>query len=247
MKVIILAAGQGTRLKPLTDDKPKCMVKLNKKPLIEYQLDLFKKYGVDDINIITGYLEEKIQYDSVKKFFNPSFDKTNMVYTLFSAIDLFDGDDDLLISYGDIVFNESVFKKIQESNDEINIVIDKKWKNYWSVRMENPLSDAETLKINNNGKIYEIGKKPNSFDDIEGQYIGLIKIRKDMISSFLAFYRSLDKNILYDGKDFDNMYMTSFLQMLADNNHDLSPVYIYNGWIEVDEPSDLKYDYFLDS
>jgi len=51
---------------------------------------------------------------------------------------------------------------------------------------------------------------------------------------------------LYDGKDFDNMYMTSFLQMLADNKNDLSPVYIYNGWLEVDEPTDLNYQSFLE-
>tara|TARA_B100000795_G_scaffold269337_1_gene258424 strand:+ start:3474 stop:4214 length:741 start_codon:yes stop_codon:yes gene_type:complete len=246
MRVIILAAGQGTRLKPLTDDRPKCMVKLNNKPLIEYQLDLFEKNGVEDINVITGYLEEMIEYNVIKKFFNPNFNNTNMVYTLFSASILFDGEEDILISYGDIIFNETVYEKITKSTDEINVVIDKNWKDYWSARMNNPLNDAETLKINNEGKIIEIGKKPNSLNDIEGQYIGLIKIRKDVVKKFLSFYKSLDRSLLYDGKDFDNMYMTSFLQMLADNKNDLSPVYIYNGWLEVDEPTDLNYQSFLE-
>ena len=246
MRVIILAAGQGTRLKPLTDDRPKCMVKLNNKPLIEYQLDLFEKNGVEDINVITGYLEEMIEYNVIRKFFNPNFNNTNMVYTLFSASILFDGEEDILISYGDIIFNETVYEKITKSTDEINVVIDKNWKDYWSARMNNPLNDAETLKINNEGKIIEIGKKPNSFNDIEGQYIGLIKIRKDVVKNFLSLYKSLDQSLLYDGKDFDNMYMTSFLQMLADNKNDLSPVYIYNGWLEVDEPTDLNYQSFLE-
>jgi len=192
MRVIILAAGQGTRLKPLTDDRPKCMVKLNNKPLIEYQLDLFEKNGVEDINVITGYLEEMIEYNVIRKFFNPNFNNTNMVYTLFSASILFDGEEDILISYGDIIFNETVYEKITKSTDEINVVIDKNWKDYWSARMDNPLNDAETLKINNEGKIIEIGKKPNSFNDIEGQYIGLIKIRKDVVKKFLSFYKSLD-------------------------------------------------------
>ena len=99
MRVIILAAGQGTRLKPLTDDRPKCMVKLNNKPLIEYQLDLFKKYGIEDINVISGYLGGLINYKGIRKFFNPSFDKTNMVYTLFTASHLFDGKEDICLLY----------------------------------------------------------------------------------------------------------------------------------------------------
>lgn len=246
MRIIILAAGQGTRLKNLTKSIPKCMVKLNNKPIIEYQLELFAKHGQEDINIITGYLEEKIQYDSINKFVNLNFDKTNMVHTLFCANELFDGDDDILISYGDIVFNETVFKKIVNSKDEINIVIDKNWKEYWLARMEDPLQDAETLKINEHGKITEIGRKTDTYDDIHGQYIGLIKIRKDRVKSFLSFYRKLDQSLLYDGKDFNNMYMTSLLQMMIDNNYDLTPVYIYNGWVEIDEPSDLNFFSFLE-
>ena len=54
------------------------------------------------------------------------------------------------------------------------------------------------------------------------------------------------KKASYDGKDFENMYMTSFLQMIADNLHPLSPVYISNGWIEIDEPSDLNFIKFLE-
>ena len=70
MRVIILAAGQGTRLMPLTSNKPKCMVELNGKALIEYQLELFEKFNVSDINVIAGYLEEKIDFDVIKKFYN---------------------------------------------------------------------------------------------------------------------------------------------------------------------------------
>ena len=62
MKVIILAAGQGTRLRPLTDEVPKCMVKLNSKSLIERQIESIKACGVleQDIYILTGYKEEKL-------------------------------------------------------------------------------------------------------------------------------------------------------------------------------------------
>ena len=245
MKVIILAAGQGTRLRPLTKSKPKCMVEFNNKPLIEYQLDLFKKFDIKNINIVTGYLKEKINFKGVNKFYNPRFDCTNMLTSLFCASKLFDGKDDILIAYGDIVYNQNVLQSIIKANNQISIVVDKQWKKYWSKRMKNPLEDAETLKIDSNGNIKEIGKKPNSFDEIEAQYIGLIKIRKDMTKKIKYYYENLDKNILYDGKNYDNMYMTSFLQMIGDNIADLTPVYINNGWIEIDCVSDLQYGDFL--
>ena len=247
MRVIILAAGQGTRLRPLTDNKPKCMVELYNKPLIKYQLDLFEKFNTKDINVITGYLEEKIDFDGVRKFYNSKFDSTNMVSTLFCASELFDGEDDILISYGDIVYNDNVFNAIHESNEQINVVVDKNWREYWEARMDDPLRDVETLKIDENGSIKELGKKPNSYKDIEGQYIGLIKIRKDVVKQVKDYYQNLDKNILYDGKNYNNMYMTSFLQMISDNIIPLTPVFITSGWIEVDEPSDLNFGYLLNN
>lgn len=246
MRVIILAAGQGTRLRPLTNDKPKCMVELNGKPLIKHQLDLFEKFNLSDINVITGYLQEKINFGNINKYFNPKFDTTNMVYTLFCARELFDGTDDILISYGDIVYNENVLNAISEATDKINVVVDLKWKDYWSARMENPLRDAETLKFNENGYIKELGKKPTSYDEIQGQYIGLIKIRKDFVKDFKLFYEQLDQDKQYDGKDYNNMYMTSLLQMICDNLQPLYPVKINNGWIEIDEPTDLNYSEFLE-
>jgi len=167
------------------------------------------------------------------------------VSTLFCASELFDGEDDILISYGDIVYNDNVFNTIQETNEQINVVVDKNWREYWEARMDDPLRDVETLKIDENGSIKELGKKPNSYEDIEGQYIGLIKIRRDVVKQVKDYYENLDKRALYDGKDYENMYMTSFLQMIADNIMPLTPVYINSGWIEVDEPTDLNFGDFL--
>jgi L-glutamine-phosphate cytidylyltransferase len=245
MKVIILAAGQGTRLRPLTNDRPKCMVELLGKPLIKHQLDVLNRKGIDNIYVATGYLEEKIMYPQIKaKYFNPRYDKTNMVVSLFSALEIMDGDD-LLITYGDIVYSEDVIEEVLNDNSKIGVVVDKGWRAYWEARMDNPLDDAETLKVNDEGQIIEIGKKAKSTDEIQGQYIGMIKINKDYVSKFISFYNDLDKNGVYDGQDFDNMYMTSFLQKITEELIPLKPIYINNGWVEIDEPTDLEFTQFL--
>lgn len=240
MKAIILAAGQGTRLRPLTNDKPKCMVKYKEKAIITYILDVMDKSTVDKVAVVNGYkkevLEDFLKERSVSSFTNSLFDKTNMVATLFSAVEFMD--DDIIISYADIVYKEEVLDKLIQAEDDFCVVVDKDWKELWQARMDEPLNDAETLKVMDE-KIVELGKKPKSYDEIEGQYIGLIKISKNVVKKIIDFYNSLDKNVTYDGKDFDNMYMTSFIQLVIDNLMDVTPVYINGGWLEIDSVDDL--------
>ena len=110
MKAIILAAGMGSRLLPLTKNRPKCMVELLGKPLLFHQLEILRKNNINDIIVVTGYLNEKIVADGIKKINNPKYNSTNMVYSLFCAEEIMSSDEDLLVIYGDIVYNDKVIK-----------------------------------------------------------------------------------------------------------------------------------------
>jgi len=241
MKMIILAAGQGTRLRPLTNDKPKCMVEYKNKTIIDSILEVAKKCNLENIAVVNGYkkevLEEYLKNENLKFYTNKEFYKTNMVSTLFCAKEFMN--DDIIISYADIIYKEEVLEKLIASKDDFSVVVDKEWKALWSQRMDNPLDDAETLKVRDS-KIVELGKKPNSYDEIEGQYIGLIKISKTILGKVISYFENLDKDSLYDGKDFENMYMTSFIQMMIDDLCDVKPVYINGGWVEIDCVDDMK-------
>lgn len=238
MKVIVLAAGQGTRLRPLTDNIPKCMVTLEDKPLIEYQLEVFKRLGITDVNIVTGYREDVIDFPGITKHFAKDFETTNMVTSLFAAESVMD--DDIIITYGDIIYKDEILQKIIDSDKKVSVVVDKGWKEYWAARMDNPLDDAETMILNSDDTIKELGKKPTTYDDIQGQYIGMMKFSKEAMKEIRTFYHNLDKDKIYDGKDYNNMYMTSFLQLISDNLFPLNAVYINNGWMEVDCPEDRE-------
>ena len=246
MKMIILAAGEGTRLRPLTSDRPKCMVEYKNKPMIDSLLEVANECYIKDIAVIGGYkkevLEDYLKDKNLTFFTNKKFHSTNMVSTFFTAKDYMD--DDIIISYSDIVYKKEVLKKLIDSKDDFSVVIDRKWKELWSQRMENPLDDAETLKIKD-GKIIELGKKPQSYTEIEGQYIGLFKISKNIIKKVIKYYERLNQNKIYDGKDFDNMYMTSFIQMIIDEFVDVKPIFIDGGWIEVDCDNDRKVEIII--
>ena len=66
MKVIILAAGEGSRLRPLTLEKPKCLVELFGKSILKWQLDVFDYFNLDEIVIVKGYMEQKINFSGIK-------------------------------------------------------------------------------------------------------------------------------------------------------------------------------------
>jgi len=238
-RALILAAGQGTRLRPLTDDKPKCLVPLLGKSLLERQTATLQKAGVKNIHIATGYRADQIKKLGFTTSYNPQFDKTNMVETLFCALDFIQQEGDLIIAYGDIIYQSNNLQALLDCDDEIALMIDSKWYDLWSLRLDNPLDDAETLKMDKDGYVVELGKKPQNYDQIEGQYTGLIKIHSDKLKDLLAFYSQLDRSATYDGKDFKNMYMTSFLQLLIDSGWKAKAVMVASGWLEVDSVEDL--------
>ena len=240
MKSIILAAGSGTRLKNLTKLKPKCMVEILEKPLISYQLKVMNACDINEINIVSGYKYEKINFDNVNLIYNKEYLFTNMVYSLFCAKNILNSGEDILISYGDIIYTKNLLSKFITSNYEINVAIDIKWKEYWEQRMSNPLEDAETLKLDSNQNILEIGKKPNDYSEINGQYIGLLKIKSHIAEKLYNIWNKLDKKKFYDGKSFHQMYMTTFIQYLISLGVEVKAIPFNRGWVEIDTPSDVN-------
>lgn len=239
-RALILAAGQGTRLRPLTDDRPKTLVPLLGKTLFERQVDTLRACGVDDIAVATGYRADQLAAYGLPTFFNPAFASTNMVESLFAAREFIAGSTgDFLIGYGDIVYHRENLQRVLESDGEIALMIDKGWLDLWTTRQEDPLNDAETLRLTPDNHITELGRKPKTLADIEGQYTGLIKIRADKVADFLAFYDAMDRAAPVDGRAFEQMYMTSFLQALIDAGWKVKAALVNHGWLEVDSVEDL--------
>ena len=87
MKAIILAAGLGTRLRPMTDNTPKALIKVKDKPLVEYQIEFLKEKGIDEIIVVVGYLHEQFDYlkekYNVELVFNDKYAEYNNFYSLY--------------------------------------------------------------------------------------------------------------------------------------------------------------------
>ena len=239
MIAIVLVAGQGTRLRPYTDDKPKCMVKLGGKSLLQRQLEILRFVGIDDIVLVGGYRSDRLIAEGVELAINPRFAETNMVSSLFCAESWMTFGEDFVITYGDIVYEPHVLTSLIDTNGSIAVSVHRKWKRLWEARMGDPLRDVETLRLADGNRIVEIGKKPQTLGEIQGQYMGLIKVCCDASENFRAQWHGLNRRGSYHVNDCDNIHMTSFIQHLIDSGSDVRAAFTDDGWIEIDTVEDL--------
>ncbi len=249
MRAIILAAGEGTRLRPHTADKPKCLVPLAGRSLLQRQVDALNIAGFDAsrITVVTGYRSDQVEKLGFDTVHNPRFHDTNMVASLMCARRLFDGTDDVLVCYGDLVYEPRVVGALVEALTPpepavpmVSITFDRAWRQLWELRMADPLTDAETFRLAADGTVSELGRPPSSLEEIEGQYMGLIGVPAALAPVIVTSYDTLDPDGPYEGRDRDHMFMTSFLQHLIDHVTPLRGVAVDGGWLEVDTVEDLS-------
>lgn len=234
MKAIILAAGRGSRMKNLTNDRPKCLVDLKGKALLDWQLNAIRKAGIEEIGIVTGYKREMLASRGLKEFHNERWAETQMVRSLSCASEWLETDT-CIVSYSDIFYESSALELLMNSASDLAITYDPNWLEQWSGRFDEPLDDAETFKLNDKSELIEIGKKPTSLDQVEGQYMGLLRFSPEGWSEVNRLQKSLSKN------DQDKIHMTGILQKLISTSQMPIDGVAYEGyWGEVDTVSDLK-------
>lgn len=232
MRAIILAAGRGKRLGPLGDGRPKCLVELCGKPLIERQVAALRGGGVSEIGIVRGYRADMIQLPGVMYFENPRWSETNMVSSLCAAAQwLRNGP--VIVSYADIFFRRELVRGLVASQDDLVIAYDRNWRMLWTRRFAEPLSDAETFRADSGGRLVEIGGKAKVVEEIKGQYMGLLRIAP---AAWRAIEQLLDR---LDRQARDRLDMTGLLQRLLGQHFPIATIAADGQWGEVDSAGDL--------
>jgi choline kinase len=228
-RAIILAAGRGSRMKEHTKEKPKCLNVLANDTLLNWQLNSLKGAGVDEVTVINGYKANLIEGD-FKTVTNNRWNETNMVASLFCASS---SKKDTIISYSDIVYKSDHIIALKESEGDVVITADLKWKKLWELRFEDPLEDAETFKSSGN-VLKHIGGKTNDISEVEAQYMGLLKLTEVGWKNMKEVYDSFPNNKK------DNLDMTSIINHLLDRNIEVNIVFVNGGWCESDSYSDIE-------
>lgn len=236
IQAVILAAGKGQRMQPLTVDRPKALVPFLGKTLLDRNLKILKELNINDIRIVGGHGADNFSKD-LSLYLNSSFTSTNMAYSLFET-KCIDPNKDLLVLYGDCIYQKSNIEAIIDVSFPVTLGVDLNWLNLWKLRFQNPLDDCETLKLE--GKfIIDIGQKPKALDTIDGQYMGLFKIKKDVLANFIEWYFSLKERVDLPNS-YNNLFLTDVFQFYLKETSKIEAVLCRGGWLEFDSLEDIR-------
>lgn len=234
MKAIILAAGRGSRMKDLTDDRPKCLVELHGKALLDRQLEALREAGITEIAIVTGYMRELLASRNLIEFHNARWAETNMVSSLACAHAWLESEP-CIVSYSDIFYSHNAVKSLMTCNATLAVTYDPRWLELWKRRFGDPLLDAETFRLNSNHTLIEIGNKPKSADEVQGQYMGLLRFTPEGWGEVVKIRSGLPTAIR------NNIHMTGTLQKIIEANViPIKAIPYDEEWGEVDSADDLE-------
>jgi choline kinase len=231
MKAVILAAGASRRLKPLTDNIPKCLIKIGDRSILEHQLDAIDSAGIKKAVIVVGYLKEMIKerignsyrrISSISYIENPEYASTNTIYSLYLARDSFI-DEDFIYFNADVLMHADIVKLLKEHRGRNVLAVEYK-----------PCGEEEVkFATDIHGRIIKLGKQiPPS--ESRGEFIGVGKFGKGITRAFIDAleYYSLNgqKNLFFEKAVEDILEKDVFLP--------LDVTRIPN--IEIDFPEDLE-------
>lgn len=236
MKAIILAAGMGSRLKTLTKDNPKCMVKVNGKTLIERVLSQLDNCNLEEIILVLGYkkyilkeyidnlgIETKISYID-----NDIYDKTNNIYSLYMAKEEMLKNDILLLE-SDLIFDEKILS---------NLIISKE-KNLAVVAPYEPWMDGTCVKLDNKNNIIDfVTSKKFDFNNTKDLYktVNIYKFSKEFNKCYIKFLEA------YLSSNGENQYYETVLETMINVLPNELKGFVLNDnqkWYEIDDKQDL--------
>ena len=237
MKALILAAGQGRRLLPLTADRPKCLVEFGGRSLLQWQLMGLAAAGVDEVVIVTGFKADRIdemlrtctpQGLKVRTLYNPFFEAADNLASCWIARHELVGD--CLILNGDTLFEPAVAQRLMATAPRrpITVTIDRKAEGY----------DDDDMKVKTSeGNLLAIGKKL-PMEQVDGESIGFLRFTPAGMASFVAEV----ERIMRTPAGLTLWYL-SVIDQLARSTAEVGVLSIEGlQWGELDFPADVEFN-----
>ena len=241
-QAIVIAAGMGNRLKHYTEETPKCLLEVGGKTILQRQIDIYRECGINKLAVVRGYKSEKINYPGIVYFQNDDYQNNNILNSLFYAEDALNGD--VIVSYSDIIFEPWVVERLLTSSHDISLVIDVDWRHTYKGRSHHPVTEAESVVLDANNHVAEIGKIVTSKKDVHGEFIGMLKLSDRGCRILKRHYHHL-KKLYWDrpfqrASIFQKAYLTDIFQEMVELGVPLNCVIIERGWQEIDTIQDYE-------
>lgn len=223
MQAIIMAAGRGSRLGNITAGKPKAFAEIKGKKLIEYNLQLLKKYGVDETIIVTGYCCEAFEeltkdMKGIRLIYNPFYEMVNVLGSFYMGMEALN--DDFIYLHADTLCEPVIFEKLVYGSLDADGILP----------VDYGKCDEEAMKVRTrNGNIVRITKQMST-EDAEGEFIGMASFRKKVIPALKAKTKELLKE-----KKFNEYFESAIQKLVAEEDYQIKAVPTSGAfWTEID-------------
>ena len=231
MKAIILSAGQGRRLLPLTERVPKCMLPVQGRPLIAWQLDALLRCGVADITVVVGYGAEMVEAgldgfghsQQVRALYNPFFATTDNLVSCWVARSEMQGE--FLILNGDTLFEVGVLERLLAAPEHPVTL---------AISCKDRYDDDDMKVIRDGDRLVRVGKKL-PLDRVDAESIGMMTFRGE---GPRLFREAIDRAMRTP--DAQKQWYLSLIDALAERKVVYTQPISPQGWAEVDSASDLE-------
>ena len=233
---IVLAASRGNALQDLTEDRPKVMLSISGKPLLQRLVEEFKKQAINKITVVAGYRAETIDTGGIELRLNKDYESTGELSSLLCAVDAFHND--MLILYGDLLFRGYILNDLLDHDGDIVVVVDSSLHTahisgspdyaYCSRADERSIFN-QTIELT---RICEQAEP--DYGQPSGRWIGMLKVRNEgrkWLEEALATLRQRP--------DFNHLTMPDLLNYLVDSGKKIHVLYIHGHWLDINVLGDV--------
>jgi phosphoenolpyruvate phosphomutase len=255
VRAIILAAGFEPDLLPLTEDRPKALLDIKGKSILERQVETLNACNIKDIVVVRGYQKDKFTLPNIRYYDNEAYEKNFDLASLFCAETELRGR--CLIVYGDILFDRSVLEKLLQSDKDLSLVVDRAWSDHHGdvrpgeappkpdlVLLRNPPEHGyRFLPSSADTTVARIGQRPAA-EEAHGEFIGMAmfstagtELLRQTYHRVLESYRG---GPFHEAPSLEQASLTDLLQELIEHRQEVYAVTIYKGWMEVDTFEDYQ-------
>jgi choline kinase len=240
MKAIIIGAGRGRRLMPLTEDTPKCFAEIGGKRILDWAIEAFRAAGLHEVVFIGGYQIEKVRSEYPHLIFchNAEWERNNILSSLFFAETYFA--DGFVCSYADILYRPRIVQKLMSSPHDLTLIVDTDWRSRYRLRTQHPEEDAEKV-LADGDHLLRISRDLTP-EQAHGEYIGVARFTPRGAQMLREHYRRVLSE--YDGRPFQDAssvqkaYFIHIIQDMIEQGVPVHKVDTQGDYMEVDTTED---------
>jgi choline kinase len=240
VKAVVIGAGRGRRLMPLTDDVPKCYAKIAGRRILDWCLDALGAAGLRDVVFIGGYRIDRVRADYPSFTFveNADWERNNILVSLMHAETHLAGG--FVSTYADILYTPAAVRRLVACPADIALLVDTDWRARYAPRTQHPESDGEKVRLRD-GRVTQVDRGIPAAE-APAEFTGVAKFTAAGARRLVAAYhraRAAHHGGPYRGApDFLRAYMIHLLQEMLEDGVEMAAVETHGGYFEIDTTED---------